>query len=90
MHVYVEYHKFNLFEISVPPRILEFNNGTGEEGKDGVLNCKAYGDPIPTIRWFKGNEPKSDVAPVRFYNNLSLYGNNIFVIVLSKANFKYS
>ncbi|XP_056011523.1 neural cell adhesion molecule 1-like isoform X5 [Ostrea edulis] len=71
--------------VIIPPRILEFNNGTGEEGKDGVLNCKAYGDPIPTIRWFKGNEPKSDVAPVQDVNAKTIV-SKLTVSSLSKED----
>lgn len=50
---------------SVPPKVLEHNNKSGEEGNDVVLRCKAYGDPIPTINWFKGDKVIQDATSVR-------------------------
>ncbi|XP_061189297.1 neural cell adhesion molecule 1-like isoform X2 [Saccostrea echinata] len=54
--------------VIIPPKIREFNNGTGEEGKDGTLRCKAYGDPIPTIKWLKGDVVLPDGAPTQDMN----------------------
>lgn len=51
--------------LSVPPKILEHMNKSGEEGNDAVLICKAYGDPIPTIKWFKGDKVIQDATAVR-------------------------
>ncbi|XP_078326675.1 fasciclin-2-like isoform X4 [Crassostrea virginica] len=54
--------------VIIPPKILEYNNGSGEEGSDAILNCKAHGDPIPTIKWFKGSHALSDASPTQDVN----------------------
>lgn len=63
--------------LSVPPKILEHMNKSGEEGNDAVLICKAYGDPIPTIKWFKGDKVIQDATAVRNLKKrfISIYRN---------------
>ncbi|KIH68249.1 immunoglobulin I-set domain protein [Ancylostoma duodenale] len=39
-----------------PPRIVEVpENVTVVENETAVLQCKIEGDPVPTVRWAKGN-----------------------------------
>ncbi|XP_011424972.3 neural cell adhesion molecule 2 isoform X3 [Magallana gigas] len=71
--------------VIIPPKILEHMNKSGEEGNDAVLICKAYGDPIPTIKWFKGDKVIQDATATQDINEKTVV-SSLTITSLTKEN----
>lgn len=74
-----------MLNVIIPPKVLEHNNKSGEEGNDAVLRCKAYGDPIPTINWFKGDKVIQDATSTPDINEKTVV-SSLTITSLSKEN----
>ncbi|KAK3107823.1 hypothetical protein FSP39_022994 [Pinctada imbricata] len=46
-------------DVIIPPEIRDFRNISGTEGNEATMVCRAYGDPIPTIKFKKDGNTES-------------------------------
>ena len=66
------------FILSVPPSLTETPmNQTIPKGQTASFSCSATGDPTPSIKWYKSQDPISNNTHFSVLSNATLVVNNV-------------